>query len=127
MRSPVIRARLKRFTEVTVPATLTNRAGHELPFFAQIRFEANILRRFQAKVGDTVISPALRPAGFQDPHPFGPLLQALLANRQTTAQDLAQGTGLSVSTVHGLRSGGRRPHRTSSDTSPRPLACRRRT
>ncbi|WP_433054272.1 helix-turn-helix domain-containing protein [Dactylosporangium sp. CS-033363] len=45
-----------------------------------------------------------------DPHPFGPLLHALMANRQNTVHDLARGAGLSTSTVHGLRSSGRRPH-----------------
>jgi hypothetical protein len=101
---------LKRFTEVSVPATLTDGAGHELSLFGRIRFEGNIMRRFQAKVGDTVITPALRPAGIQDPHPFGPLLQALMANRRNSARDLARGAGLSTSTVQWLGSGGLRPH-----------------
>jgi lambda repressor-like predicted transcriptional regulator len=101
---------LKRFTEVSVPATLTNAAAHELSFFGRIRFEGNIMRRFQAKVGDTVITPALRPAGVQDPHPFGPLLQALMANRGDSVKDLAQGAGLSMSTVRWLGAGGLRPH-----------------
>ncbi|GAA1657934.1 helix-turn-helix domain-containing protein [Actinoplanes couchii] len=102
--------RLKRFTEVSVPAMLTDGAGHELPFFGRIRFEGDILRRFEAKVGDTVITPALRPAGVQDPHPFGPLLEALMANRHHSTSDLANGAGLSRSTVRWLGSGGLRPH-----------------
>jgi hypothetical protein len=101
---------LKRFTEVSVPATLTSGAGHELSFFGRIRFEGNIMRRFQAKVGDTVITPALRPAGIQDPHPFGPLLLDLMANRRNSTSDLARGAGLSMATVRWLGSGGLRPH-----------------
>ncbi|MFI5916209.1 helix-turn-helix domain-containing protein [Dactylosporangium sp. NPDC051541] len=101
---------LKRYTEVSVPATLTDGAGHELSFFGRIRFEGSIMRRFEAKVGDTVIAPALRPAGVQDPHPFGPLLQVLMANRRSTARDLAREAGLSMSTVRWLGSGGLRPH-----------------
>lgn len=93
-----------------MPATLTNGAGHELPLFGQIRFEGNVMRRFQAKVGDTVIKPAIRPAGIQDPHPFGPMLQAMMANRQNSVRGLARGAGLSESTVRWLRSGGLRPH-----------------
>jgi hypothetical protein len=68
------------------------------------------MRRFRAKVGDTVITPALRPAGIQDPHPFGPLLLALMANCRSSAMDLARGAGLSMSTVRWLGSGGLRAH-----------------
>lgn len=99
-----------RFTEVSVPGTLSDGAGETLPFFARVRFEGDRLLRFQAKIADTVIGPALAEAGTHEPHPFGAVLRRLMDNRGLSVKDVAVRTYRAMSTIHGARSGGRNPH-----------------
>ncbi|MFC4998253.1 helix-turn-helix domain-containing protein [Dactylosporangium cerinum] len=99
-----------RFTEVSVPGKLCDAAGRTLPFFALVRFEGGRLLRFQAKIGDTVLGPALGRPGRAEPHPFGAVLHRLMVNRGISATDLATKMGYSIATVTSLRAGARSPH-----------------
>ena len=104
---------------VRLHRTLTNGAGHELSFFGRIRFAGSIVRRFEAKGRDTVITPALRPAGEQDPRPVGPPEHGAGPGLRSGAVD-----------VDGAVAGQRRSSAgapTLSDTSPQRWDCRRPT
>lgn len=99
-----------RFTEVSVPGTVGDRDGRVLAFFGRVRFEGDRLVGFQAKVGDMVIGPALAEAGAHEPHQFGAVLRKLMDNRGLSMKDVAVRTGRALSTIAGVRSGGRNPH-----------------
>ncbi|MEU4427844.1 helix-turn-helix transcriptional regulator [Actinoplanes sp. NPDC024001] len=99
-----------RFIEVSVPGTLGDGAGQTLPFFARVRFEGDRLLRFQAKIADTVVGPALGEAGSHEPHPFGAVLRKLMDNRGLSVKDVARRTYRAMSTIHAAQSGGRNPH-----------------
>ncbi|MFD7450807.1 helix-turn-helix domain-containing protein [Kitasatospora sp. NPDC059827] len=94
-----------RFAEVSVPGTVVSGDGEGLPFVAKVGFTGDRLVRFQAKVGDVVIGPAVSPAGRPEPHPFGRVLTGLMALRGIPVKDVAEGAGLSMSTVQMLRHG----------------------
>jgi hypothetical protein len=65
--------------EVTVRGSLGGAAGEVQLFSARVRLLEDRLLRWQMKVGDTVIGPAVAPAGEPEPHPFGAVFQMLLA------------------------------------------------
>ncbi|SEN89737.1 helix-turn-helix domain-containing protein [Actinacidiphila rubida] len=94
-----------RFTEVSIPGTVTAGNGESLPFVAKVGFTGERLIRFQAKIGDVVIGPAVAPAGRSEPHPFGRILTGLMDLRGIPVKDMARAAGLSMSTIHMLRRG----------------------
>ncbi|MEW2131911.1 helix-turn-helix transcriptional regulator [Streptomyces sp. NPDC005435] len=63
------------------------------------------LIRFQAKIGDVVIDPAVAPAGRPEPYPFGRMLTGLTDLRGIPVRAMARAAGLSMSTIHMLRRG----------------------
>lgn len=99
-----------RFTEVSVPGTLAGGVGRTLPFFGRVRFEGNQLLRFQAKIADTIVGPALAEAGGPEPHPFGAVLRKLMDNRGVTVKELAMRTARAMSTINAARTGWHNPH-----------------
>jgi hypothetical protein len=99
-----------RFTEVSVPGTVSSDSGETLPFVAKVRFKSDQLIRFQAKIGDIVIGPAHTPAGELEPHPFAKVLTRLMNLRGIPVKDMAVDTARSMSTIHMLRSGRLNPH-----------------
>lgn len=94
-----------RFTEVSIPGTVASGNGESLPFVAKVGFAGDRLIRFQAKIGDVVIGPAVAPAGRSEPHPFGRVLTGLMDLRGIPVRDMARAAGLSMSTIHMLRRG----------------------
>ncbi|RKE05160.1 helix-turn-helix domain-containing protein [Streptomyces sp. TLI_171] len=94
-----------RFTEVSIPGTVVSRNGESLPFVAKVGFTGSRLVRFQAKIGDVVIGPAVAPAGESEPHPFGRILAGLMDLRGIPVRDMARAAGLSALTIHVLRRG----------------------
>jgi lambda repressor-like predicted transcriptional regulator len=99
-----------RCTEVSVPGTLDDDAGRSLPFSARVRFEGDRLLRVQAKIADTVLSPALAPTGAVEPHPFGAVLRRLMDHRGVSMRELAFRTRRSMSTIVSAQAGGHNPH-----------------
>lgn len=99
-----------RFTEVSVPGTLDGGAGQTLPFHGRVRFEGDRLLRFQAKIGDAIIGPALSAAGTHEPHQFGAVLRKLMDSRGLSVKDVARLTSRAMSTIYAAQSGGRNPH-----------------
>ncbi|MBE1490881.1 helix-turn-helix domain-containing protein [Plantactinospora soyae] len=97
--------------EVSVPGTASCGAGDVLPFSGQVRFKRDRLIRFQAKLGDVVIGPGAAPAGTPEPHPFGTVFSRLMDLRGISVREMAMGSGRSMSTINGLRSGYLIPHR----------------
>ncbi|MEV2240442.1 hypothetical protein [Micromonospora sp. NPDC049891] len=98
------------FTEVSVPGTLVGRAAQTLPFVGRVRFEGNRLLRFQAKIADTTVGPALAKAGAPEPHPFGAVLCKLMDSRGVSVKELAVRTVRAMSTINAARTGGHNPH-----------------
>jgi hypothetical protein len=98
-----------RFTEVSVPGTVGSSSGESLPFVAKIGFAGDQLIRFQAKIGDVVLGPAVAPAGRLEPHPFARVLTGLMDLRGLPVRAMARGTARSMSTIHMLRSGSHNP------------------
>ncbi|WP_232795253.1 helix-turn-helix domain-containing protein [Kitasatospora sp. NRRL B-11411] len=94
-----------RFTEVSIPGTVVSGNGESLPFVAKVGFTGGRLVRFQAKIGDVVIGPAVAPAGESEPHPFGRMLAGLMDLRGIPVRHMAMAAGLSMSTIHMLRRG----------------------
>ncbi|GJF32162.1 hypothetical protein KNE206_48620 [Kitasatospora sp. NE20-6] len=94
-----------RFAEVSIPGTVTSGNGESLPFVAKIGFTGDRLIRFQAKIGDVVIGPAVAPVGQSEPHPFGRILTGLMDLRGIPVRDMARAVGLSMSTIGMLRGG----------------------
>ncbi|CCK24912.1 hypothetical protein BN159_0533 [Streptomyces davaonensis JCM 4913] len=94
-----------RFTEVSVPGTVGSGGGESLPFVAKIGFAGDQLIRFQAKIGDVVLGPAVAPAGRLEPHPFARVLTGLMDLRGIPVKVMARETARSMSTIHMLRSG----------------------
>ncbi|WP_314612614.1 helix-turn-helix domain-containing protein [Streptomyces stackebrandtii] len=94
-----------RFTEVSIPGTVASGNGESLPFVAKVGFTGDQLIRFQAKIGDVVIGPAVASAGRPEPHPFGRMLTGLMDLRGIPVRDMARAAGLSLSTIHMLRRG----------------------
>ncbi|MFC8270802.1 multiprotein-bridging factor 1 family protein [Streptomyces cinereoruber] len=94
-----------RFTEVSIPGTVASGTGESLPFVAKVGFTGDQLIRFQAKIGDVVIGPAVAPTGQSEPHPFGRMLTGLMDLRGISVKDMARTAGLSMSTVRMLRRG----------------------
>ncbi|WP_405007285.1 helix-turn-helix transcriptional regulator [Kitasatospora purpeofusca] len=97
------------FTEVSVPGTAGSGSGETLPFVAKVGFAGDQLIRFQAKIGDVVLGPALAPAGRLEPHPFARVLTGLMDLRGIPVQEMAVETARSPSTIHMLRNGKRNP------------------
>ncbi|WP_432825161.1 helix-turn-helix domain-containing protein [Dactylosporangium sp. CA-092794] len=100
-----------RFTEVSVPGTVSRDAGEELPFSARVRFKDNRLTRFQAKIGDVILGPGSTAAGKREPHPFGVVLTQLMKLRGISIMEMATRCGRAQSTIRGVCSGSRNPHR----------------
>jgi hypothetical protein len=103
--------RVTRYTEVSVPGTVSRDPAHALPFSARIRFEVDLLIRFQAKIGDVVLSPAVTAAGQPEPHPFGAVFSQLMDQRGISIREMAMQCGRAMSTIKGLRGGWLNPHR----------------
>jgi hypothetical protein len=99
-----------RFTEVSVPGTVSSDSGETSPFVAKVRFESDQLIRFQAKIGDIVVGPAHAPAGQLEPHPFARVFARLMDLRGIPVRDMAMEIARSMSTIHMLRSGRLNPH-----------------
>ncbi|MFI7431264.1 helix-turn-helix domain-containing protein [Micromonospora sp. NPDC049836] len=102
---------VSRFTEVTVPGTVSRHAGDTLPLSARVRFSDDLLIRFQAKVGDVVIGPGSAAAGVPERHPFGSVLGTLMDLRGISVREMAVRCGRSMSTINMVRSGSWNPHR----------------
>ncbi|MEU7876284.1 helix-turn-helix transcriptional regulator [Dactylosporangium sp. NPDC049140] len=100
-----------RFTEVSVPGTVSRDVGAVLPFSARVRFKDNRLIRFQAKLGDVVLGPGTTAAGMPEPHPFGAVLSRLMDLRGISVKEMAPRCGRSLSTIGGIRTGRLNPHR----------------
>ncbi|MFE7458116.1 XRE family transcriptional regulator [Streptomyces sp. NPDC057554] len=104
-----------RFTEVSVPGTVGpgdgdgDGDGESLPFVATIGFAGDRLIRFQAKIDDMVVGPAVAPAGQPEPHPFARVLTGLMDLRGIPVRNMAWETGRSRSTIQMLRSGRHNP------------------
>ncbi|MFI8368466.1 helix-turn-helix transcriptional regulator [Streptomyces sp. NPDC085466] len=94
-----------RFTEVSIPGTVASGNGETLPFVAKVGFTGDRLIRFHVKIGDVVIGPSVNPAGQAEPHPFGRMLTGLMNLRGISVGEMAKAAGLSMSTIHMLRSG----------------------
>lgn len=99
-----------RFTEVSIPGSVTCGHGESLSFVAKVGFTGDRLIRFQAKIGDVVIGSAVAPAGRPEPHPFGRILTGLMELRGLPVKDMARAAGRSMSTIYMLRSGGFNPN-----------------
>lgn len=99
-----------RFTEVSVPGTVSSGIGDAVPFSARVRFEADRLIRLQAKVGDIVLGPAAAAAGRPEPHPFGAVFSRLMDLRGISVREMAEQCGRAQPTIKGLRSGYVNPH-----------------
>lgn len=98
-----------RFTEVSVPGIVGSGGGESLPFVAKVGFAGDRLIRFQAKIGDVVLGPAVAPAGRLEPHPFARVLTGLMDLRGIPVKAMARETARSMSTIHMLRSGSLNP------------------
>jgi hypothetical protein len=98
-----------RFTEVSVPGTVGSSGGEVLPFVAKVGFAGDQLIRFQAKIGDVVLGPAVAPAGQLEPHPFARMLTGLMDLRGIPVKAMAMETARSMSTIHMLRRGRHNP------------------
>ncbi|MFB6841192.1 multiprotein-bridging factor 1 family protein [Streptomyces sp. NPDC056361] len=98
-----------RFTEVSVPGTVGSGGDESLPFVAKVGFTDDRLIRFQAKIDDVVLGPAVAPAGRLEPHPFGRVLTGLMDLRGIPVKRMARETARSMSTIHMLRSGRHNP------------------
>ncbi len=94
-----------RFTEVSVPGTVGSSGGESLPFVARVGFAGDRLIRFQAKIGDVVLGPAVAGAGRPEPHPFARVLTGLMDLRGIPVGVMARETARSMSTIHMLRGG----------------------
>ncbi|RKS79885.1 hypothetical protein BZB76_1364 [Actinomadura pelletieri DSM 43383] len=99
-----------RFTEVSVPGTISSGSGESLPFVAKVRFTRDQLVRFQAKIGDMVLSPAQTAAGQLEPHPFATIFARLMDVRGISPRQVARLTFRAEATIRGLSGGSRNPH-----------------
>ncbi|GCD96096.1 helix-turn-helix domain-containing protein [Embleya hyalina] len=97
------------FTEVSVPGMVGSGGGASLPFVAKVGFAGDQLIRFQAKIGDVILGPALAPAGQPEPHPFARVLTGLMELRGIPVKVMARETARSMSTIHMLRRGTHNP------------------
>ncbi|MFD8783405.1 XRE family transcriptional regulator [Kitasatospora sp. NPDC059599] len=97
------------FTEVSVPGTVGSGGGESLPFVAKVGFSGDRLIRFQAKIGDVVLGPAVAPAGRLEPHPFARVLTGLMDLRGIPVRAMAMETGRSAPTIQMLRIGRHNP------------------
>ncbi|MFD0153735.1 XRE family transcriptional regulator [Streptomyces sp. NPDC055721] len=97
------------FTEVAVPGAVGSGGGESLPFIAKVGFAGDQLIRFQAKIGDVVLGPAVAPAGRPEPHPFARVLTGLMDLRGIPVRAMARETARSMSTIHMLRNGRHNP------------------
>jgi hypothetical protein len=98
-----------RFTEVSVPGTVGSGGDESLPFVAKVGFAGDRLIRFQAKIDDVVLGPAVAPAGRLEPHPFARVLTGLMDLRGIPVKRMARETARSMSTIHMLRNGRHNP------------------
>ncbi|MEV6195733.1 helix-turn-helix transcriptional regulator [Streptomyces sp. NPDC051920] len=98
-----------RFTEVSVPGTVGSSSDESLPFVAKVGFAGDRLIRFQAKIDDVVLGPAVAPAGRLEPHPFARVLTGLMELRGIPVKRMARETARSMSTILMLRSGRHNP------------------
>ncbi|MDG4778727.1 helix-turn-helix transcriptional regulator [Micromonospora sp. WMMD961] len=97
--------------EVTVPGSLGGDAGKVQSFSARVRLLEDRLLRWQMKIGDTVIGPAVAPAGEPEPHPFGAVFGMLVEMRGLSLREVAWQAGRAHSTIMKLRHGGLVPER----------------
>ncbi|XVU26543.1 helix-turn-helix domain-containing protein [Actinoplanes sp. CA-054009] len=97
--------------EVTVPGSLRRDEGEELPFSARVRLLGDRLLRWQMKVRDRVIGPALGAVGEPEPHPFGAVFRMLMELRGLSLEQVAQRTGRAMSTIKMLHAGRLVPER----------------
>ncbi|MEV4409378.1 helix-turn-helix domain-containing protein [Actinoplanes sp. NPDC049598] len=97
--------------EVVVPGSLSLGAGEAQLFVAQVRLLEDRLLRWQMKVGDKVVGPALAPAGETDPHPFGAVFRLLVEMRGLSSDEMARRTGRAMTTIRKLRDGRLVPER----------------
>ncbi|MDG4829050.1 hypothetical protein O7627_06985 [Solwaraspora sp. WMMD1047] len=97
--------------EVSVPGAAGCGTEHVLPFSGRVRFRHDRLIRFQAKLGDMLIGPSVAAAGGPEPHPFGAVFSRLMDLRGISVVEMARGSGRSISTIRGLRSGHLNPQR----------------
>ncbi|WP_422771467.1 helix-turn-helix domain-containing protein [Plantactinospora sp. WMMC1484] len=97
--------------EVTVPGSLGGDAREIQTFSARVRLLEDRLLRWQMKVGDTVIGPAVAPAGELEPHPFGAVFQMLVEMRGLSRGEVALRTGRAQATIMKLRHGALVPER----------------
>ncbi|WP_165945782.1 helix-turn-helix transcriptional regulator [Micromonospora sp. KC606] len=97
--------------EVTVRGSLGGAAGEVQLFSARVRLLEDRLLRWQMKVGETVIGPAVAPAGEPEPHPFGAVFQMLVEMRGLSLREVAWRAGRADSTIMKLRRGALVPER----------------
>jgi hypothetical protein len=98
------------FTEVSVPGAVGSGDAESLPFVAKVGFAGDQLIRFQAKIGDVVLGPAVAPAGRLEPHPFARVFAGLMDLRGIPIRTMARETARSMSTIYMLRRGSLNPH-----------------
>jgi hypothetical protein len=91
--------------EVTVPGFLSRGTHEAQPFSARVRLLEDRLLRWQMKVGDMVVGPALAPVGEPEPHPFGAVVRLLMESRGVPLAEVAHQTGRSMSTIRKLQDG----------------------
>lgn len=94
-----------KFTEVSLPGTVGSGGGESLPLVAKVGFAGDRLIRFQAKIGDVLLGPAVAPAGQLEPHPFARIFTGLMDLRGIPVGVMARETGRSMSTINMLRNG----------------------
>ena len=97
--------------EVTVRGSLGGAAGEVQLFSARVRLLEDRLLRWQMKVGDTVIGPAVAPTGEPEPHPFGAVFQMLVEMRGLSLREVAWRAGRADSTIMKLLHGALVPER----------------
>jgi hypothetical protein len=99
------------FIEVTVPGTVTRDTADALPLSARVRFRDDRLTLFQAKIGHVVVGPGSAVTGAPEPHPFGPVLSALMDWRGISVKEMAIRCKRSMSTIMMVRAGVWNPYR----------------
>lgn len=97
-----LRRFIRYWLAAPAPSDFRSRAR---PRWTKVRFEEDQLIRFQAKIGDVVLGPAVAPAGEPEPHPFGRILDRLLDLRGISTMDAAERVARAKSTIVGLRRG----------------------
>ncbi|MFF5085520.1 helix-turn-helix domain-containing protein [Actinoplanes sp. NPDC000266] len=68
----------------------------------EVRVVRSHLTQFEARIGDVLIGPPVRPG---DPHPFGAIFSALMDRRGISGKEMAHRCRLAESTVAKMRAG----------------------